>query len=313
MTDATDPAAAVTVADETDVYTTSLHAFGGDSARTGRGNGPNIVTGKSGEQLLVTQSTVGFPLTARFQVPADRLVVAYVHENPAESRWCGVPLQSGPLFVYPPGAEHVGIGQPGTRFTMAVADPERLMSVAERLGLPAEIPRCRSLHEIPASSVTEQMGVLLDRLATPGVGSDMFERSSEQLLAMCAELLSDDVDVHALRPRRGLDSRVIVSACIDYAAATDRIPTIAELCAASNVSERRLRFAFNQEFDRSPIPYFRAWALDRARRRLRDAAPDSHRVSDVACDLGFDHLGRFAGWYKNVYGESPSETLHTAP
>jgi len=63
---------------------------------------------------------------------------------------------------------------------------------------------------MPESSVTERIGTMLDRLAAPGLGSDAFERSSEPALAMFAELLSDGVDAHALRPRRGLDSRVIV-------------------------------------------------------------------------------------------------------
>jgi transcriptional regulator GlxA family with amidase domain len=165
------------------------------------------------------------------------------------------------------------------------------------------------MHAMPESSVTERIGTMLDRLATPGVGSDTFEQQSEQALAMFAELLSDEVEAHALRPGRGLDSRVIVAACIDYVAAVDRIPSIVELCTASNVSERRLRSAFNQEFDRSPIRYFRTWALDRAHSRLRDSAPDVDKVSDIACDLGFEHLGRFAGSYKSLYGESPSKTL----
>jgi AraC-like DNA-binding protein len=213
------------------------------------------------------------------------------------------------LFVYPPGSEHFGIAHPGLRFSIAVADPERLMAVAERVGARAELPRDPGMHEIPPSAVTERLGMEFERLAAARI--EPSGRHSEQLLAMFAEVLSEDVDAPTLRPRRGLDSRVIVAACIDYAEATDRVVSIAELCAASNVSERRLRLAFNCEFDQSPTQYFRAWALDRAHRRLRDAAPDRRTVSGVACDLGFDHLGRFAGWYKNVYDESPSKTLRT--
>lgn len=32
-------------------------------------------------------------------------------------------------------------------------------------------------------------------------------------------------------------------------------------------------------------------------------------VTEVAMGHGFWHLGRFAGLYKNYYGESPSETV----
>nr|WP_291942362.1 helix-turn-helix domain-containing protein [Limnohabitans sp.] len=32
-------------------------------------------------------------------------------------------------------------------------------------------------------------------------------------------------------------------------------------------------------------------------------------MTEVAMGHGFWHLGRFAGLYKNYYGESPSETV----
>jgi hypothetical protein len=42
-------------------------------------------------------------------------------------------------------------------------------------------------------------------------------------------------------------------------------------------------------------------------------AVEAHAVaSDVATSLGFDHLGRFSGYYKEFFGECPSMTLHTS-
>jgi transcriptional regulator GlxA family with amidase domain len=35
-------------------------------------------------------------------------------------------------------------------------------------------------------------------------------------------------------------------------------------------------------------------------------------VTDVAMQLGFGHLGRFAGHYRELYGEAPSATLRLA-
>jgi AraC-like DNA-binding protein len=39
------------------------------------------------------------------------------------------------------------------------------------------------------------------------------------------------------------------------------------------------------------------------------AAPPEARIIDIAFDLGFTHLGRMAGAYRDKFGEAPSATL----
>ena len=89
------------------------------------------------------------------------------------------------------------------------------------------------------------------------------------------------------------------------------MPTIRELCAASHVSDRRLRLAFARAYGTPPAGFFRRWALNRAYVRLSAADPKDGLVTSVATDLGFAHLGRFAGSYKDLFGRSPSTTLAT--
>jgi len=110
----------MTVVDETDGHTSALGGVTGEAIRIGRGSGPNVLFGTVGEQLLITSARIGFPLTGCVHVPTDRIALAYIHENPAESRWCGEPVTDGTVLVYPPGSEHVGVDQPRMRFTMAV-------------------------------------------------------------------------------------------------------------------------------------------------------------------------------------------------
>ena len=35
-------------------------------------------------------------------------------------------------------------------------------------------------------------------------------------------------------------------------------------------------------------------------------------VTEIATALGFDHLGRFSGAYKQLYGEPPAQTVRAA-
>jgi AraC family ethanolamine operon transcriptional activator len=94
---------------------------------------------------------------------------------------------------------------------------------------------------------------------------------------------------------RRIDSRGVVRRC--------------ELSLTAHVSERRLRMAFTDEFDLPPSQYFRAWALNEAHCRLAHDQRGRTTVTEVARALGFDHLGRFSGHYKQMVGECPSSTL----
>jgi AraC-like DNA-binding protein len=112
---------------------------------------------------------------------------------------------------------------------------------------------------------------------------------------------------NAMRVQR----RHAVNECISYAEAVRRVPSIAELCAAANLSARSLRRAFQSEFDLSPSEYFRIWALGEANRRLDSEEVEGETVTSVALGLGFTHLGRFSGSYRRLFGELPSATLRS--
>ena len=108
----------------------------------------------------------------------------------------------------------------------------------------------------------------------------------------------------------GIDNSHVVHVCVAYVDAIERMPTMAELCMAAHVSERRLRSAFSDTVGVPPIKYFRYRMLNVARHRLRAGCQDCTSVSFVAMDLGFAHFGRFAARYDRVFGELPSETLN---
>ena len=62
----------------------------------------------------------------------------------------------------------------------------------------------------------------------------------------------------------------------------------------------------------SPKRCMLAERLEGARRALADARARPGTVTGVATRYGFYELGRFAGTYKDAFGETPSETLYGA-
>jgi AraC-like DNA-binding protein len=87
--------------------------------------------------------------------------------------------------------------------------------------------------------------------------------------------------------------------------------TIADLAAEVGLSWRVLQLAFRTHRGVSPRARLNAIRMERAREMLVAADPDAS-VTDVALACGFAHFGRFAGAYRERFGETPSETLHRA-
>src|SRR5688572_5338438 len=85
--------------------------------------------------------------------------------------------------------------------------------------------------------------------------------------------------------------------------------TVAHLSRVAGVSERTLRAAFHDVVGVSPKQHVIRQRLQAARAALRAAAPGTTTVTDVAMSYGFLELGRFAGRYRNTFGEAPSWTL----
>jgi AraC-like DNA-binding protein len=86
-----------------------------------------------------------------------------------------------------------------------------------------------------------------------------------------------------------------------------------ELCALIGVTERTLRSCCAEFLGISPTRYVLLRRLKQVRIALRDADPVRSNVADIARGHGFTELGRFAGAYRNAFGEAPSTTLRRAP
>jgi AraC-like DNA-binding protein len=84
--------------------------------------------------------------------------------------------------------------------------------------------------------------------------------------------------------------------------------TLGEIAQYAGVSVRSLSQGFQQFRGITPMAMLRAIRLDKVRVDLL-SAPYGVSVTDVATRHGFSHLGRFAGFYRKRFGETPRRTL----
>lgn len=87
--------------------------------------------------------------------------------------------------------------------------------------------------------------------------------------------------------------------------------SIGGLAAECGVAERTLSEHFRAFVGLSPAAYLRRLRLAAAREALRAGAAGTS-VTEVAQRHQFNHLGRFAGQYRERFGETPRQTLRRA-
>jgi AraC-like DNA-binding protein/TolB-like protein len=86
--------------------------------------------------------------------------------------------------------------------------------------------------------------------------------------------------------------------------------SIPQLVKASGMPQRTLFRQFRRILGTTPLAYLRLIRLGAAHNRLLE--PDSGSVSDIAVQVGYTHLGRFAADYRRRFSQLPSATRQQA-
>jgi AraC family ethanolamine operon transcriptional activator len=89
----------------------------------------------------------------------------------------------------------------------------------------------------------------------------------------------------------------------------DQPLTLEAICKAVKTSKSALSYGFHDIFGISPMAYLKLIRLNGVYRSLKASQPNSAAVSGIANQYGFWHMGHFSNDYKQMFGESPSETL----
>jgi AraC-like DNA-binding protein len=180
-----------------------------------------------------------------------------------------------------------------------VTDP---VTFARRLDLSSSTSRnWLGLVRILASEVGRHDGILSHRLAVENM---------QQLLIQGLLLTQPHNYADALAVGEPTAGSKVVKRAVDLMHAhPEKAWDTPGLACATGVSVRTLQQAFKRAGLPPPLTYLRRLRLHRVHAELTRESAGTVTVAGVAGRWGFLHMGRFAEQYRQLFGESPSETL----
>ena len=242
-------------------------------------------------------------------------MVSVLEQDGVVNQW-GHKVEEGDILAIPPGGEMDGRFQGRTAYAVVTAPWGMVMHQAEafewladpRFWTDAAVcsppPEARAACKRVLQGCAGMLRALGDR--TPPSIIDFLRRELvDSVLVALAQAKASGV-----RRQGVLNAARIVRRSEDFLENGARQGVrVDDVCRALNISRRTLYRAFHDLLDVSPKAYLRLKSMSAARARLLAAASRPTTVTQVALDHGFWELGRFAGAYRGMFGEAPSETL----
>lgn len=268
----------------------------------------------TGDRFQIFQEVLDKRVVQHGRSPQGRLCAAMSLGNPPVVQGQRVSAQSVVLLR---DAEQFVLHAPqGTHFFAFNVDAVRFAKLA---AFELSNDQLKRLTSVPALNVDEtsllrirQRIHLLFRHFLEH--ADAISPASEKILE--DELLSAFLDLftHAGDEVRGRRGNFAVSAYLVrrsqelIIASGDTPLSILDLCEQLRVSRRTLQNSFQAVTGMRPVEYLRNLRLNAVRRRLIATCPSKKNVGEIAVAMGFFHLSHFATHYRELFGESPSET-----
>jgi len=266
--------------------------------------------------LVVDAVYCSLPLALRGETVADRVWLAVPMNGTGSGQLNGEPLTPGNLLAVGGSVEVAGASGAPLHCGILTVAPSALECIARPLGVELRLP---GEGEFRVASVVDRGRLsrafdLLSYTVNHHEDAALTTREAGAIerafLEITVRSLAGDLSRGSPYLSARLTSARIVRTCEDYARKWRyQDVTLAGLCQASGVSERRVRSAFYECYQMSPTAYLRVAALNAARRDLIEGPRLRNAVSRAATDWGFWHLSRFAAQYRALFGESPRHTL----
>lgn len=219
---------------------------------------------------------------------------------------------TGSVGVFHAGDEHDAFYTPGSLYATATLSIERLEEIAadEELVLDRPVLGGTGIHAQPlGASVARELQhqfelIHCGHFASCARGSDAGDR---MLRAIIKHIGREPLRLNRRESRQAYAR--IVRRARAYILEHLSEPISPDAVARAAFTSRRTLFrAFVDVLDDSPQTYVRRLRLHRIRHDLATEKERACSIALISNQWGMSDLGRMAGWYRELFGERPSET-----
>lgn len=271
------------------------------------------------DEVQIADCWLGRSMYQRGEARPDNYTFAIPHSQGTPFTWRKTSCPANGIAVFPEDNELEAVSPAGFHVLTVTVSERYLDQFCQRGGFP-EPERFIRRGQISLCewSKVNQIRTVLEPLcnhlrANPALLNESSLRGSFKLdiLLLIVQALLASAE-HRVFDDKSRKTKAVMRA-LDYIAAYPEAPcTLVELCGVTGVSERTLRYGFQDLLSVSPKHYILYRKLHQVRRNLINEEGTCKPIADIANAYGFWHLGQFAADYRKLFGELPSKTRTNA-
>ena len=231
---------------------------------------------------------------------------------PGSRHWLNE-VATGDFGVFLPGDGHDALYAPGSLYVTATLTAEHLEEVAARAELVLDARTLGGTGFHPRRLKDTLLAGLRAGCTQVHGGEPMSPTTGagfgDRLLGLAVRHFGRPPRLVTRRTNPHGHARIVARARAYVIENLEHPLSIGSMAAAAFTSHRTLHRAFQIVLDETPQSFVRKLRLHRIRRDLASETEAACTVAMVANRWGIAELGRLAGWYRDLFGERPSDTL----
>lgn len=296
----------------------SLPLWSQDYTQLSKGSFSGTLTSVVYEKLQIFRESMNRAVDEIASAPQDTYVIGLSTATEGNSIWGLLPVKPNSVITLDKNSELFFRTSNNSDITATVIPAKRLeeyASLVERIDLRKVMSTIKPVETISQNSAQKLHSLLFNGLLYMSNIHESPNKDSawchfeDELMSTCLETLVEASDNKG--PNFGHRiHRYIVNRVHDSTLSSSVYPiTIGQLCTDLRISRRTLNHAFSRVLGITPVAYMRNIRLQQIRAELKKSPHSVISIAEVAYKWGFWHMSLFSRYYKELFGETPNETL----